>query len=179
MIWIQKKSTLKGRIKSYFDEEAAKSCTEIGPAKYYVPNKTIKVNAGPKYSIAHKQSSTVYTGPPNSLVHPVDTHGYSVPGPNYRPNSRYLGRGHKKSFGASWKLPKIHGPGPADYKVPSLRAGGPSYSFGSKLPPPPKPVCPGPADYSINYSNMRKSPIYTHRQRTKPSFPESLHYVRK
>ncbi|XP_076102274.1 sperm-tail PG-rich repeat-containing protein 2-like isoform X6 [Mytilus galloprovincialis] len=134
LIW-KKKYAIKGRATCYFDEEASKYCTVIGPAKYNVRNKQFGME-GLKYSMAHKQPGDIITGPPNNIVQPSDTHGYATPGPNYRPNSRYWTRGQKKSMGAAQKKNIRDGPGPADYSV-SATYSGPSYSFGVKLPPAP------------------------------------------
>ncbi|OWF48748.1 uncharacterized protein LOC110452661 [Mizuhopecten yessoensis] len=249
LIWKKKNSTLKSRGKSFFDEEAARSCTVIGPAKYNVEHKLGK--DGPKYSIAHKQSPVIYTGPPNSKVQPADTHGFQTPGPNYRPNSSYWKRGHEKSFGSARNISYTENPGPGDYCIKDPPAGV-SYSFGSKLPPTPsvkratytespgpgtynlgttigkatsvsisgkaketdlgvfqgpspatyylrnsmnfnrkpitlayrwfgrdEPKTPGPADYSVSKKNLKTNPIYSNRQHTKPSFPDSLNYTSK
>ncbi|CAG2210335.1 unnamed protein product [Mytilus edulis] len=95
------------RATCYFDEEASKYCTVIGPAKYNVRNKQFGLE-GLKYSMAHKQPGDIITGPPNNIVQPSDTHGMLVCA--------------------------VHGP--ADYSV-SATYSGPSYSFGVKLPPAP------------------------------------------
>ncbi|XP_061179157.1 uncharacterized protein LOC133187771 isoform X2 [Saccostrea echinata] len=250
LIWKNKTVTFKGRSKCSFDEEAEKYCTVIGPAKYNSSYQQCGNNCGPKFSIAHKQRPDVYTGPPNSQVHPVDSQGFSTPGPNYRPNSSYFGRGPKKSFGVArttvWKC----SPGPSDYIVRQTSRG-PSYSFGCKLPPPPnvqqtvnkdspapntydlgttigratsviiasrrqdkekdtsgpsparyylpeslirdgrattlaykwfdpeEPTRPGPTDYTLTKANLRKTPMFTNRQKTKPPFPDSLNYTPK
>lgn len=101
LIW-KKQYAIKGRATCYFDEEASKYCTVIGPAKYNVRHKQFGLE-GFKYSMAHKQPGDIITGPPNNIVQPSDTHGYATPGPNYRPNSRYWTRGQKKSMGAAEK----------------------------------------------------------------------------
>lgn len=250
LIWKNKKVTIKGRSKCYFDEEAGKYCTVIGPAKYNSKYDQCGSNCGPKFSIARRQRSEVYTGPPNSQVQPVDSQGFQTPGPNYRPNSSYFGRGHKKSFGVARTSVWKYSPGPSDYIVQE-KSRGPSYSFGCKLPPPPsvqrsinkdspspntydvgttigkatsviiasrkdeqekdksgpspatyflsnsllcdnrattlaykwfdpeEPPRPGPADYSLTKANLRKTPMFSNRQKTKPSYPESLNYTAK
>ncbi|CAG2210334.1 unnamed protein product [Mytilus edulis] len=61
------------RATCYFDEEASKYCTVIGPAKYNVRNKQFGLE-GLKYSMAHKQPGDIITGPPNNIVQPSDTH---------------------------------------------------------------------------------------------------------
>ena len=43
----------------------------------------------------------------------------------------------------------------------------------------PEPVRPGPADYSLTKANLRKTPMFSNRQKTKPSYPESLNYTAK
>lgn len=152
LIWNNKHSTLKSRGNSYFDEEAAKTCTVIGPAKYNVEHQLGK--DGPKYSIAHKQLPVIYTGPPNSIVQPADTHGFQTPGPNYRPNSGYWKRGPEKSFGSARNISYNENPGPGDYCIRDP-ASGFSYSFGTKLPPPPSVKrttntdSPGPGAYNL------------------------------
>ena len=56
---------------------ASKYSTDlIGPAKYNVRYRNLG-EGGPKYSMAHKQPQDIITGPPNSMVQPVDTHGRS------------------------------------------------------------------------------------------------------
>ncbi|VDI04997.1 Hypothetical predicted protein [Mytilus galloprovincialis] len=72
LIW-KKKYAIKGRATCYFDEEASKYCTVIGPAKYNVRNKQFGME-GLKYSMAHKQPGDIITGPPNNIVQPSDTH---------------------------------------------------------------------------------------------------------
>lgn len=152
LIW-KKQYAIKGRATCYFDEEASKYCTVIGPAKYNVRHKQFGLE-GFKYSMAHKQPGDIITGPPNNIVQPSDTHGYATPGPNYRPNSRYWTRGQKKSMGAAEKKKIRDGPGPADYSV-SATLSGPSYSFGVKLPPAPNiqrtvnKFSPGPNRYDL------------------------------
>ncbi|XP_078341322.1 uncharacterized protein LOC111106238 isoform X2 [Crassostrea virginica] len=250
LIWKDRKVTIKGRNKCYFDEEADKFCTVIGPAKYNSSYDQCGNNFGPKFSIATKQRSEIYTGPPNSLVQPVDSRGFNTPGPNYRPNSSYFGRGLKKSFGIARSTVWKHSPGPSEYSIKE-KSRGPSYSFGCKLPPPPivqrsinkyspapntyevgttigkttsviiatrkegkekdkagpspatyflsnsllsntrattlaykwfdpeEPVRPGPADYSLTKANLRKTPMFSNRQKTKPSYPDSLNYTAK
>ena len=44
---------------------------------------------------------------------------------------------------------------------------------------PPEPVRPGPADYSLTKANLRKTPMFSNRQKTKPSYPDSLNYTAK
>ncbi|XP_052284361.1 sperm-tail PG-rich repeat-containing protein 2-like isoform X2 [Dreissena polymorpha] len=128
-LW-KKKITLKGRGKCYFDIDAEK----VKSVLYKVEYKAIG-NEGPKYKIGMRAPSNIYTGPANSLVQPVDTKGFCTPGPNYRPNSSYWGRGPKKSFGARFKEQTPEGPGPGDYDVNTSNRG-PSHTFGIKLPEP-------------------------------------------
>lgn len=42
-----------------------------------------------------------------------------------------------------------------------------------------EPPLPGPADYSLTKANLRKTPMFSNRQKTKPSYPESLNYTAK
>ncbi|XP_052067378.1 uncharacterized protein LOC127706754 isoform X1 [Mytilus californianus] len=72
LIW-KKQYVIKGRATCYFDEEASKYCTVIGPAKYNVRHKQFGLE-GLKYSMAHKQPGDIITGPPNNIVQPSDTH---------------------------------------------------------------------------------------------------------
>ncbi|KAK3580633.1 hypothetical protein CHS0354_013394 [Potamilus streckersoni] len=137
LIWKRRSVTLKRRGRSCFEDEVAKSNGDVGSIK--VENLGVGTG-GPKYSVGMKRSK-IFTGPPNSLVQPQDYSAFDTPGPNYRPNSAYWGRGPKKSFGAGRDDidlldSRISYPGPGDYVVYSPPVG-PSYSFGRKLPPPP------------------------------------------
>ncbi|XP_053377786.1 uncharacterized protein LOC128547922 [Mercenaria mercenaria] len=134
LIWKKKKVTLKGREKSQFDREANKSASVLG--KYKVEYRSVGKD-GPKFKMGTRADSKIVQGPVNRLVQPVDTKGFDTPGPNYRPNSSYWGRGPKKSFGGRFNLKTnvTKGPGPGDYEVPTIHRG-PSHSFGIKLPEP-------------------------------------------
>ncbi|XP_076102282.1 uncharacterized protein LOC143071653 isoform X7 [Mytilus galloprovincialis] len=148
LIW-KKKYAIKGRATCYFDEEASKYCTVIGPAKYNVRNKQFGME-GLKYSMAHKQPGDIITGPPNNIVQPSDTHAIAkeTPAPStYYPTipERY----HKRTTLA--------------YKWFEVE----------------EPVRPGPGDYTLTTANMKKDPAYSVRQQTHPSYPESLNYVPK
>ncbi|KAL4226052.1 hypothetical protein ACF0H5_014040 [Mactra antiquata] len=90
---------------------------------------------GPKFKMGIRFENNINTGPPNTQVQPTDTKGFNTPGPNYRPNSSYWGRGHTKSFGDRWKSTDPKGPGPGDYNVNTTYRGT-SKSFGVKLPEP-------------------------------------------
>ncbi|XP_060558425.1 uncharacterized protein LOC132718726 [Ruditapes philippinarum] len=132
IIWKKKKVTLKGREKSHFEMEAEKTASVLGNYKvdYRATGKD-----GPKFKMGIRLDSKIVQGPANSLVQPVDTKGVDTPGPNYRPNSSYIGHGPKKSFGVRFKTKNPKGPGPGDYDVPTTHRG-PSHSFGIKLPEP-------------------------------------------
>ena len=41
-----------------------------------------------------------------------------------------------------------------------------------------EPSMPGPADYKVKHVNLKKSPQYTCRQRTKHTFPDSVTYAK-
>ncbi|XP_046354323.1 uncharacterized protein LOC124133829 [Haliotis rufescens] len=248
LIWNHRTVTLKGRVgKSYLEEKGA---SDIGPAMYDTMNPM--GSCGPCFSMASKHTCIdVVSGPPDDLVQPVDTHGFETPGPDFRPNSGYWGRGPKKSFGS--RRPVFFqdkpGPGPGDYDIPDSNRG-PSYSLARRLnnsdettrrkkkkdPAPntydvgstigktvaisiagrrkehPKsiekagpaanaytlktsfdpffkaatmsyrwfdvnaPIEPGPADYHVRNVTLRKDPVFTCRQRCKPSFPDPLSY---
>ncbi len=105
----------------------------VGPARYSIDHHGLGSKA-PKWSPSGRQD--VESGPPNHLVQPVDSHGFDTPGPNYRPNSSYWGRGPKKSFGSSRRCRATVGPGPAEYSVPE-KCGGVAFSLAKRLPQPP------------------------------------------
>ena len=95
-----------------------------------------------KHSIASRHLQGLNVGPPNNKVQPVDTHGanknklaisgsdyersfyvgFNTPGPGYRPNSPYWGRGSQKSFGLKllYDEPTTPGLGKLDCKIPIM-----------------------------------------------------------
>ncbi|KAK3102470.1 hypothetical protein FSP39_011591 [Pinctada imbricata] len=245
LTWNNKVFKLKGRPTSHFDEQAKRYCTVNGPS-YNVRYGQVGRH-GQKFSIAQKQHSNVYTGPPDHSTQPCDSHGFDTPGPNYRPGSSQVDRGPKYSFGIARTQSSSANPGPADYDLNTSRRG-PSYSFGTKLPPPPavqrtvnkdspspntynigttigrttsvvigerapepkpkldspspaayftrdimknkrattlayrwfdtdEPAHPGPADYTITKANLTRTPMFSNRQKTNPSYPDSLNYT--
>ncbi|XP_077864815.1 uncharacterized protein LOC144350617 [Saccoglossus kowalevskii] len=129
----------------------------LGPARYAVKYTNTGKHA-PECSIASR--GKVNAGHPSALVQPVDTHGFQTPGPNYRPNSAYWGRGAKKSLGLS--NPSKHetlGPGPAAYTRNDV-VSNPAYTLAKRLP---RALCqvegwpsrdasdtPGPNAYSLD-----------------------------
>ncbi|XP_062583616.1 uncharacterized protein LOC134245331 isoform X1 [Saccostrea cucullata] len=73
-------------------------------------------------------------------------------------------------------------PGPNDYKVNSSTLfSSPAVSLkGRRLKSLfGEPTRPGPTDYTLTKANLRKTPMFTNRQKTKPSFPDSLNYTPK
>ncbi|XP_077977745.1 organic cation transporter protein-like [Glandiceps talaboti] len=158
MNWNDKSLTLKSKGKMcIYDINPERHLTcSLGPC-YYRDEYTDTGRHAPAISIAARHIDGVKDGHPNSLVQPVDTHGFKTPGPNYRPNSGYWGRGPKKSFGLS--KPAKHetlGPGPAGYIVngPDSKA---AYTLAKRLPDTQgqgwrqasDPCTPGPNAYNI------------------------------
>ncbi|XP_071083971.1 uncharacterized protein [Haliotis cracherodii] len=115
LIWNHRTVTLKGRVgKSCLEQKGA---SDIGPAMYDTMNHM--GSCGPCFSMASKHTC-------------ID--GFETPGPDFRPNSGYWGRGPKKSFGSKRPdfFPDNPGPGPGDYDIPDSNKG-PSYSLAKRL----------------------------------------------
>ncbi|XP_070558598.1 uncharacterized protein [Ptychodera flava] len=134
MIWKDKKLSLKNKGKMcIYDVDAERHLTcSLGPA-YYVDEYRDTGKHAPEISVASRHLDGVNAGHPGRLVQPVDTHGFRTPGPNYRPNSGYWGRGPKKSFGLSNPSKnQTLGPGPAGYTIRNPKSM-PSYSLAERL----------------------------------------------
>ncbi|WAR25069.1 hypothetical protein MAR_010773 [Mya arenaria] len=150
---IGRKITLKGRGKCYFDAEADKSISILG--KYKLEHRATG-KEGPRFRMGGRPPSNVYTGPANSLVQPVDTKGFNTPGPNYRPNSSYWGRGPKMSFGhrntdADHSGPAVNKFSPAanTYDIGTTIGKAPAISIAGR-PDRPKKVRQAPCPSSYN-----------------------------
>ncbi|XP_065066592.1 uncharacterized protein LOC135692413 isoform X1 [Rhopilema esculentum] len=133
LIWKNKTITVKGKGTMVSVKQDRGDWDEsVGPATYYVKHGNLG-SAAPKHAIGMK--GVFCSGPPDSLVQPVDTRGFSTPGPaEYHPKLAYWGDRMEKSFGLSPKKrePKSL-PGPAEYNISRDRTHGPSYSFGTRL----------------------------------------------
>eukprot|EP00118_Oscarella_pearsei_P002316 m.10214 g.10214 ORF g.10214 m.10214 type:complete len:508 (+) comp22030_c0_seq3:125-1648(+) len=145
VVWKRKTKALKskGETRPYNIKPDAHLTCSIGAGGYLVCTGDTGRNAT-KTTIGAKQN--VATGPPNSHVHPVDTHGFKTPGPDYQPTSD---RPFAKTFGLKGRDedPDTPGPGPGAYET-KLEMGK-SYSFGIQLNPKIDNSIPGPAKYNI------------------------------
>lgn len=112
-----------------YTEDAHLTCS-TGAGHYKVVNRNI--GSGLKHSASSRHKNGINIGPPNSCIQPVDTFGkhsmlpqltivifmhYCVlgvetPGPDYRPNSPYWGRGPKHHFGVCLQKKSAETPGP-------------------------------------------------------------------
>ncbi|ESO83651.1 hypothetical protein LOTGIDRAFT_236494 [Lottia gigantea] len=127
--WKDRHLSLKGRTTSIYDDEAAKSASDIGPARYNVRVNEVG-STGPRYSMRTRHQDA---GLKNSLIQPADVAGFETPGPNNWPSSGYWRCGPQKSFGNSRKtISSQEGPGPADYTIGNPESG-PAYSLAKRL----------------------------------------------
>ncbi|XP_065909420.1 uncharacterized protein [Dysidea avara] len=123
MSWDSDKKTFivspKGKTWPYGPREDAHLTCSTGAGHYKVVYGD--TGSGIKQSVSSRHKGGINVGPPNSSVQPVDTFGVKTPGPDYRPNSPYWGRGPQHHIGVRLKPKSAEtpGPGPGAYALPS------------------------------------------------------------
>ncbi|XP_065830083.1 uncharacterized protein [Oscarella lobularis] len=147
--WKNKSKTLKakGTTRPYDTRANAHLTCSIGAGGYFVTTGDTGKEAA-KPSVGAREAFSA--GPPNYAVQPVDTPGFQTPGPNYRPNSPYWGRGHEKSIGLRLPSedPTTPGPGPGGYETTRAESGL-AYSMGRKLLTKIDNSTPAPNEYEL------------------------------
>ncbi|XP_046841162.1 uncharacterized protein LOC124435269 [Xenia sp. Carnegie-2017] len=131
VVWKRKTCSLKSKLETspYRPHHSDHLTCSLGSAAYKVDYYETGRHA-PKCTIATRFSEPVIPGPPNSAIEPVDTKGFSTPGPSYFPSSS---QAMEKSFGLKCNIAVDNGvPGPGKYTIEKKNSGS-QYSFGRKV----------------------------------------------
>lgn len=180
-VWDKRKEfTLGGKATTWPYDTRKDAHVTIGPgAGHYLSQRGDTGSGGRRASVSDRHRDGIHAGYPNSLVPPVDTHGFSTPGPcEFRPESEW---GRRPSIGVQLEKNdgSTIGPGPASYSLP--REQHPAPLIGRRLSTDTDQGFPAPSQYTLPEDSglARSFGLKATTTRGFSAPPPNQYYIRK
>ena len=166
--------TRKGNTWPYAPRENPHFTPSPGP-NLLLTHSNLDGSSSGRWTLASRNRQGVVQGHPGPFAQPVDTHGFTTPGPaEYRPHPLDVVPGQKKSFGVKLgdRDPDTGVPGPGSYEVPSCFDSSSGPVMGERLAPLQRDPVPPPNSYHLPDTNSNIK--YSLHPRNSPPTPLTL-----